>query len=64
MDFTSDAAVAKFGFALGWQAMLGRLRHLRRCRAAEKNRRAAARNQFRKEHVPLALGCQAILFWL
>ena len=22
MDFTSDAAVAKFGFALGWQAML------------------------------------------
>ncbi|HEY0746317.1 MAG TPA: M28 family peptidase [Steroidobacteraceae bacterium] len=24
MDFTSDAAVAKFGFALGWQAMLSR----------------------------------------
>jgi Zn-dependent M28 family amino/carboxypeptidase len=24
MDFTSDAAVAKFGFALGWQAMLAR----------------------------------------
>jgi Zn-dependent M28 family amino/carboxypeptidase len=24
MDFTSDAAVAKFGFALGWQAMLAK----------------------------------------
>ena len=24
MDFTSDAAVAKFGFALGWQAMLSK----------------------------------------
>jgi hypothetical protein len=24
MDFTSDAAVAKFGLALGWQAMLAR----------------------------------------
>jgi Zn-dependent M28 family amino/carboxypeptidase len=24
MDFTSDAAVAEFGFALGWQAMLAR----------------------------------------
>jgi Zn-dependent M28 family amino/carboxypeptidase len=24
MDFTSDAAMAKFGFALGWQAMLSR----------------------------------------
>jgi hypothetical protein len=22
MDFTSNAALAKFGFALGWQAML------------------------------------------
>jgi Zn-dependent M28 family amino/carboxypeptidase len=31
MDFTSDAAVAKFGFALGWQAMLakGRVNWLR-----------------------------------